>query len=68
MGERDTGRPADREKDPANWDEIDPGVPSTADTIPGGTTDDPSRTDPTRVVTDAPADQEPGSEGHGSRV
>jgi hypothetical protein len=37
-----------------SWDEIEPGVPSTAAAIPGSTQDDPSRTDPTRVVNDEP--------------
>jgi hypothetical protein len=50
MGEHQTDEQA--EQDPAGWDEIEPGVPSTAAAIPGSTTDDPSRTDPTRVVTD----------------
>jgi hypothetical protein len=41
-----------QDADTADWDEIEPGVPSTAAAIPGASTDDPSRTDPTRVVSD----------------
>jgi hypothetical protein len=43
-----------RDDEQVNWDEIEPGVPSTAAAIPGSTQDDPSRTDPTRVVNDEP--------------
>ena len=41
-----------RDDEPVSWDEIEPGVPSAAAAIPGSTQDDPSRTDPTRVVND----------------
>jgi hypothetical protein len=52
MGDHETDEQAKRDAPPADWDEIEPGVPSTAAAIPGSSTDDPSRTDPTRVIND----------------
>jgi hypothetical protein len=52
MSDHQPDEQAEKDAPPADWDEIKPGVPSTAAAIPGGSTDDPSRTDPTRVTAD----------------
>jgi hypothetical protein len=54
MSEHGTEEQAQQDAPAANWQEMEPGVPATCDTIPGGSTDDPSRTDPTRVPNQPP--------------